>query len=390
MGNRDAIDDIRRALANPRDVATMLNLRGRTEGRGFKALCPVHGDRSPSLSLTVGADGTLRVNCFGCDLSGDIFSLVAAIERLDIDRDFPAVLTAAARLAGINLPANRNDYQARPRPPAPEPLPPGPPPLPDERFAEIVAPLLSMGRLDTAEDVRERGGSFVCGEVCDYLDGRGLLDLARAEGWAALPAPGPSQTSWVAMLVEFFGEEDVARTGLVPLDDDGRIIPRGFVQGAARLVIPWRRPDGTITTLQRRRLDDGKPKYVSPYGRAPRFPYGVERLASADPEATVAIVEGAIDTLALRSLRLANGKPATVVGIQGVSGWRREWAALFAYRPVAVALDPDAAGDAAVAGIVADLQRANARLPIERWRPPSGAKDWGTMVEPAVETKGAA
>lgn len=390
MGDRDTIDDIRRALSNPREVADRLGLRGRPEGHGFKAVCPAHGDRSPSLSLTVGPDGTLRVRCFGCELAGDIFSLVAAVERLDTGRDFPAVLEAAARIAGVTLTDRPSGAPRAPRAPLPPPMPAGPPPLDDERFAEIVAPLLTMGRLDTEDEVRERGRSAVCGDVCDYLASRGLLDLARAEGWAALPPQGPSQVSWVAMLVELFGEDDVKRTGLVPVGEDGAIVPRGFVQPGARLVIPWRRPDGVITTLQRRRLDDQKPKYVSPMGRAPRFPYGIERLATAHAETPVAIAEGAIDSAALRTLRRDAGKPAVVVGIQGVSGWRKEWAHLFAHRPVAIALDPDAAGEGAVEGIRSDLERALARMPAERWRPPAGAKDWGALFEPRHDVKGAA
>ena len=393
MGNRDDLDAIRAALSTPREVAARLDLKGRVEGHGFKALCPAHGDRSPSLSLTVGNDGTLRVRCFGCTLAGDIFSLVAAVERLDLATDFPAVVEAAARHAGVTL-TDRAGGASRaprgPRLPAPQPLPAGPPPLPDERFAEIVAPLLTMGRLDTEDEVRARGRSAICGDVCDYLASRGLLDLARTEGWAALPPQGPSQVSWVAMLVELFGEDDVRRTGLVPVDEDGAIVPRGFVQAGARLVIPWRRPDGVITTLQRRRLDDQKPKYVSPIGRAPRFPYGVERVASSNPEAPLVIAEGAIDSAALRSLCAVAGKPATVVGIQGVSGWRKEWAAMFGYRPVAIALDPDAAGEGAVEAIRADLERAGARMPVERWTPPGGAKDWGAMFEPRNDVKGAA
>lgn len=392
MGDRDDIDAIRAALSSPREVAAWLDLKGRPEGHGFKALCPAHGDRSPSLSLTVGADGTLRVRCFGCELAGDIFSLVAAVERLDVGRDFPAVLEAAARLAGITL-TGRGDGAAHaprgPRAPLPPPPPPGPPPLPDERFAEIVAPLLALGRLDTEDEVRERGPSRVCADVCAYLAGRGLLELAIAEGWAALPPPGDAQVSWVEMLVDLFGEADVKRTGLVPVSDEGSIVPRGFTQAQARLVIPWRRPDGVITTLQRRRLDDQKPKYVSPIGRAPRFPYGVERAAAAPLGTPLALVEGAIDTAALRELKRRVGDPVLVVGIQGVSGWKREWAGLFAHRPAAIALDGDAAGEAAVEAIRKDMEQAGA-MSVARWRAAGGAKDWGALLEPAALMKGAA
>lgn len=391
--DREDIDAIRRNLASPRYVAQRLGLKGRVEGSGFKAICPVHGDRTPSLSLTVGQDGTLRVRCFGCDLAGDIFSLVAGIERLDAQREFPAVLAAAASLAGVTL--HERDGSASsapayvPRAPAPPPIPAGPPPLSDERFAEIVAPIMAMGRLDTAEAVRERGPSKVCADVCAYLDDRGLLELAIAEGWGALPPPGDAQVSWVAMLVDLFGEEDVARTGLVPVNEDGGIVARGFTQAQARLVIPWRRPDGVITTLQRRRLDDQKPKYVSPNGRAPRFPYGVETVRSVDYDAPLALVEGAIDAAALRELKRRVGAPVLVVGVQGVSGWKKDWAGLWTGRHAAIALDGDAAGEGAVDGIRRDMEQAGA-LDVERWLAAGGAKDWAALLEPTALAKGAA
>lgn len=401
MGDRDTIDDIRRALSSPRDVADKLGLRGRVEGHGFKAVCPAHGDRSPSLSLTVGPDGTLRVRCFGCELAGDVFSLVAAVERLETGRDFPAVLEAAARIAGVTLTDRPSGAPRAPRAPLPPPMPAGPPPLDDERFAEIVAPLLTMGRLDTDDEVRERGRSAVCGDVCDYLASRGLLDLARAEGWAALPPQGPSQASWVAMLVDLFGEDDVKRTGLVPVGEDGAIVPRGFVQGGARLVIPWRRPDGVITTLQRRRLDDQKPKYVSPMGRAPRFPYGIERLGAWDPTIPIVLVEGAIDTEAMRVICARQGTPAVVLGIQGVQGWRSEWCEYFRGRVTAVAFDnvPTDQSESSlrkveamrkgIERLIADLEPWGVAR-IERWRPSGDAKDWADMLVEPASVKGAA
>jgi DNA primase len=39
----------------------------RKEGEGFKACCPAHDDRDPSLSVTEGADGRVLLKCFGQD-----------------------------------------------------------------------------------------------------------------------------------------------------------------------------------------------------------------------------------------------------------------------------------------------------------------------------------
>lgn len=38
-------------------------------GSGYMACCPVHNDRSPSMSLTE-KDGKVLINCFGCGANG--------------------------------------------------------------------------------------------------------------------------------------------------------------------------------------------------------------------------------------------------------------------------------------------------------------------------------
>jgi len=268
------------------------------------------------------------------------------------------VLARAAELAAVTL-------EARPGgPPEPE-APRGPPPLDDEAFDALVAPLLQrFGRLDEGD---------VAGDVSMYLEGRGLLEAAKREGWAALPRP-EFQSSWVRMLLDVFGEETVVRSGLVNRALDGFLHPQN------RLLIPWRDPQGRVYTLQRRRLDDDKPKYVTATGRPARWPYGVNKISAARPLVPIAIVEGALDALALEELCARRRVPVIVLGIQGVSGWRSSWGALARDRGAIVALDADKAGEAAVALILRDLAEQGATS-AERWRPVGGAKDWTEQLE---------
>lgn len=52
-------------------------LGGRKDGRGWKARCPAHDDRNPSLSIGETADGKVLVKCFaGCDQA----RLIAALQ----------------------------------------------------------------------------------------------------------------------------------------------------------------------------------------------------------------------------------------------------------------------------------------------------------------------
>lgn len=361
--DRAQLDDVKRTLSDPVDVAHRLGLRGTREGAGFKVVCPSHGDRGPSLSLTRGPDGTLRIRCFGCPLAGDVFDLVAAVRGLDRRANFPEVLKLAAELAAIQL----EDRPARS--PSPAPVPAGPTALPDDVFASLVAPLLWTGCLDD---------SATAGDVTCYLEGRGLLEEAQREGWAALPPP-EFQHAVIRQMRDTHGDDVVARSGLVHVPAGGEPDWRRFLHADARLIIPWRDPSGLVYTLQRRRLDDGKPKYVAATGRSPRWPYGVHWIAARS--GAVAVVEGAIDALALKVLLERRGVDVVPLGIQGVQGWRSSWATLARDRDAFVAFDADAAGEKAVAIVARDLAEQGARK-VARMAPTTG-KDWAEALEAA-------
>lgn len=310
---------IRAALSDPQAVARALGLEkgARRGGGGIAVRCPVHRERSaPSMSLRSCGDGTLSAVCHQCGWRGDVLSLVAAVEGLDVRRDFGRVLERAAELAGGFVRATVQE-NAMVRPEAPR--------LPEAVAAELFA------RVCKARLLRQRGA------VEAYLDRRGLLEAARDDGWATLPsldemldvARGmceesgacvrpigsdgeqrhpeqsltvcprlvrqPADTSskasgQVSGAFAFGGPEELLIAArLARRDRDGRL---RVVWGRHRLVIPWRGPDGRIQALQRRLIDKPRiwhgqeePRYVLPW--APRWPYGVENLSQREhaPEA---------------------------------------------------------------------------------------------------------
>lgn len=340
---------IRAALADPLDVARRLGLLdgAKRQARGVLVRCPNgHDKRAPSCSLTTGADDTLRVRCFGCGLAGDAFTLVAACDGLDARRDFRAVFLRAAELAGVE--ASGPSTSRKEGAPAPSPRRAPLPPAHDAaRFDALARAILTAGNLDAPSSA----------DVASYLDARGLLALARADGWGALPS---------------FASLDVDPA---ELRASGLVLPsgEGWTHPAHRLCIPWRGLDGAIATIQRRRCDAAEgDRYALPSGRAPVVPYGAEALARAPSGAAIVIVEGAADVLAARAL--ARG-PIVALGVPGVGAWRASWATLATGRRALVALDADAAGDRAADVLARDLAAAGA-VEVCRVRPPSGAKDW--------------
>lgn len=364
MKRKDRAPELRQRLSDPHDLCRRLGLIKGAERQadGLLVLCPAHKEHTPSCSVRRGPDGTIAVRCFACSFTGDALDLVAAVAGLSrLPRDFSRVLERAAELAGMTLVAEVSGVDVRP----PRTRAPARPTLPDDTFAAMARALLSMGRLDGFRLVRDA-------EL--YLAGRRLLDAARAEGWAALPPPGESADSWARVLSDSFGGESAERSGLLYRTRAGW----SFTHGENRLLIPWRSPDGEVYTIQRRRLDASGAggKYVFPKGRAARWPYGCEGIAAG---ARIAVVEGAVDVLALRQIAAIEGKKASIVGIPGVA--RLDLAAKLPVGKVAiVALDADTAGTAAIQGLREILKRAGATT-VPGWNPDPPFKDWAAQLE---------
>ena len=65
-------------------------------GSNYKALCPFHKEKTPSFTVNQNKN---TFNCFGCGVSGDIFSYV--MEKYKVD--FKEALKILANEAGIDL-----------------------------------------------------------------------------------------------------------------------------------------------------------------------------------------------------------------------------------------------------------------------------------------------
>lgn len=99
--------DLRRSalLASPRRLCERLGLLDgakRQAGDGVLIRCPVHGERNPSCSVTVGPDGTTRCRCHACDWTGDALTLVGVATGV---RGFTAIVDEACDLVGVPRPS---------------------------------------------------------------------------------------------------------------------------------------------------------------------------------------------------------------------------------------------------------------------------------------------
>ena len=349
------------AAIGPAELAAKLGISKpmSRQPNGVLVRCPVHGDTTPSLSITKGPDRLIRARCFGCDLSGDAFTLIAAVTGLDIRSSFGAIVEHARAITGDVAP----HFAERPKP---QPAIESAPSLDDESFDKLGRWLLEKCPLaDDADGVA-------------YMRSRGLLDVSVGR-LGCLPEPR-FQGALVSALCSELGEHIWRRSGLT----SGDAMAARFTWSDRRLLIPWRSTgvDGLITNVQRRAMSSnhGKgPKYVAATGRLFSAPFGIEdALELADDETPLVVVEGALDTLAARKTFAANGYHAAVVGIPGVQGWRSSWARFGKGLDVKIGLDGDDAGEAAVAKLAQDFFAEGAHS-VSRLKPIG--KDWAEQVE---------
>lgn len=327
--DRAIVDEIKRRLADAWNLAGLLGLKPRRDGRSVKVPCVWHAERSGSLDLAT-REGVLVAHCHGCGRSGDALALVAAARGLDMRRDFPRVLVEAAALAGIAL------DESTPQTLTPRPMPPpGPgrtPPPPGE----------------VAELWRACSSVYDDADAAGYLTGRGIdpalvvdRDLARV-----LPS-GRTLPRWA----RYRGNAPAAR----PWPDTGH-----------RLIVPMFDAAGGLATVRAWRIVDGDgPKRLPPAG------YAIPRSVMADPLARILLSTGAAPGWwTPRRVLVAEGEPdfvaaATMYGdsehapaVLGIvaGAWSAEIAARIPDgAEVVLATDSDDAGERYAAAIGASL-----------------------------------
>jgi hypothetical protein len=296
------VPEVRLALSDPYRVAELLELEKSREEKG-KWRCPRHG--GTSLSLRRGKDGTLQVKCFGCDLAGDVFVLLAEVRGLNVKTSFGAVLREAAELAGLwHVVSDLSEDGAKPKVERAKPLPAAPPRAPKVDEEERTYPpgdeLATLWDAGIAPEDDEEASAMLAARGLDAgrVEGTGCARVIRKD--APLPRWARRQgRSWTA-------------TG------HRLILPVFDVLGVMRSVRAWRV------------VEDDSPKRLPPGGHkaaglvlACEIAQAMLRGTYAPPR--VLILEGEPDFLTWAS-RPSSGGVTAMLGV--VSGaWTEEIAA---------------------------------------------------------------
>ena len=321
---RDAKDEIKARLDIVDVVGGYVTLI--RAGRGHKALCPFHSEKTPSFNVSQDRQAWY---CFGCQEGGDIFTFVEKVERVN----FREALELLADKAGIELEAAAQ--------------------TPERRGA-------SRRRKRTLE-LNARAAAFfehVLWASLAGADGRALLGSrsvseaeARRFGLGFAPAGGDAEDALSRYLRERASAttDEIADAGLAHHARGGRLRDRF----RHRLVFPIRDERGEVVAFGARALGDDVPKYLnspetSVYHKGNAL-FGIDMARDAMHDRRVAVVvEGYFDVMAAH-----RGNVPNTVASSGTALTREQAKALSRHADsVVLCFDADDAGRAAASRAV--------------------------------------
>lgn len=282
-------------------------------GTEFQALCPFHGEKTPSFTVSPRKQ---FYHCFGCGAHGTAIGFVMEYDHLS----FPEAVEELARDAGIEVPHQEDRVRGPDYGPVYETL---------ARAAEYFRTQL-----------RDHPQA---GRAVDYLKARGLTgEIARAYGIGYAP---PGWDNLVGILGrDRNAMERLRLAGLVSEPAAGKVYDRF----RDRIMFPIRDQRGRVIGFGGRVLGDDKPKYLNspetPVFHKGRELYGLHEVRQALRDIpALLVVEGYMDVVALAQHGIRN-----VVATLGTATTPDHLERLFRITPeIVFCFDGDRAGRAA-------------------------------------------
>jgi DNA primase len=252
-------------------------------GANFMGLCPFHGEKSPSFSVSPSKQ---FYHCFGCGKNGNAIGFLMDHAGMN----FVEAVQDLAQQYGMQVPEDEASPQDRAR------------------------ALEQRQKQNTLTDVLEKAGEAYrrqlkeSAKAVDYLKGRGLSGAIAKEfglgyapqGWRTLAGIFPN-----------YEEPLLVESGLVILQAEDGEDEKRYDRFRDRIMFPIRNVKGECIGFGGRVLGDEKPKYLNspetPVFSKGRELYGLFEARPALREAGYALVtEGYMDVVALAQLGFPN------------------------------------------------------------------------------------
>jgi DNA primase len=318
------VSDFAQTVKQQADIVKVIEAYIRLRKAGatnYSGLCPFHKEKSPSFSVHAVRQ---FYHCFGCGVSGDVFSFVGKIENVS----FPEAVRIVAQKCGIPLP--KKEYSS-----------------PEEAAeARLRRKLLDLHEAAAAwfeEQLRGPEGAV----AREYLAGRGLTP----EGMKAFRI-GYAPDSFNALRERLSSMADVdtlRASGLFSAKEqgDGTMGPL-YDRFRKRVMFPIASESGRVIAFTARTLETGEkagPKYINspetPLYTKGQVLFNLDKARSVIRQAGFALlVEGQMDCISvfLRGIQNVIATSGTAFTEQQVAILRRHTS------NVVVNFDPDAAG----------------------------------------------
>jgi DNA primase len=308
----DPVAEIKARLDIAEYIGRTVNLQ--RAGRNLRGLCPFHSEKTPSFYVTP-ERGTWR--CFGtCGEGGDIFTFV----QKQTGQDFRGALIELAEAAGVQLdPAGAQQRSRR------------------DHLAAIMSATVDFYQRNLAAPAGEAARAYLS-------ESRGIRDEtveAFRLGWA----PDEWRALRDYLLGRGYTDADAVAAGVLVEGEHGNA-PYDRFRG--RVIIPISDERGVFVALGGRGLHGEQPKYLnSPQTELfdkSKTLFGMNLASeSARSTGTIVVVEGYMDVIGPWQAGFPN-----VVATMGTSLTEDHAALLRRFaRRIVLAMDPDAAGQAA-------------------------------------------
>jgi DNA primase len=318
------VQDFAQSVKQQADIVKVIEgyIRLRKAGaQNYSGLCPFHKEKSPSFSVHAVRQ---FYHCFGCGVSGDVYSFVGKIENVT----FPEAVRIVAQKCGIPLP--KREFSS------PE----------QAAEARLRGKLLDLQETAAAwfeEQLRGPEGAL----AREYLAGRGL----SAEGIKTFRV-GYSPDSFNALRDKLSGmadQEALRASGLFSSKEqgDGSQGPI-YDRFRKRVIFPIANEGGRVIAFTARTLDSGEkagPKYINspetPLYSKGQVLFNLDKAKTAIRKFEFALlVEGQMDCISVFLAGIQN-----VIATSGTAFTEQQVAILKRHTSnVIINFDPDAAG----------------------------------------------
>lgn len=237
--------DLKQQADIVRVIGEYVQLR-KSGAQNYSGLCPFHSEKSPSFSVH---QSRQFFHCFGCGVSGDVFTFIQKIENIT----FPEAVRAVAQKLGVPMP--KVEY-ASPQ---------------EAREAKVRGALLDANEMACAwfeEQIRRSEAAY----AREYLKSRGL-DQETVEKFRIGFAPESGFLLRDRMKSEF-SEEILRESGLFSWKDDAtrdaetsKAAPSAlYAKFRNRIMFPIRNEQGKVIAFTGRTLatdEKSGPKYLN-------------------------------------------------------------------------------------------------------------------------------